>query len=171
MKTEELKVILEDAGMDVTAKIAKIQALNGVDIKVQQDKGVSDYNALQAKFDEAKKSWEQEKSKYQDYVTKDDHQKVLDELNGFKEKEEKGRQKAFLSSQNVKKGYEDLVASKLDWTKASYDEEKKIFTGKEFDSQFEPLKKQYPDLFEATKIPSAKGYYGKGKDIVDLTDL
>ncbi|MCM1130093.1 MAG: hypothetical protein NC310_00320 [Roseburia sp.] len=173
MKNEELKSILEDGTLDVAAKIAKIQALNGVDIKVQQDKKTSEIDVLKAQFDADKRSWETEKSKYKDYVSKDDHQKVLDELQGFKDKEENGRRTSYLSQNlKVKKGYEDLVSSKIDWSKASYDESKRSYVGDEFSGQFESLKKQYPDLFESEGDPiPQKGYYGSAKQVTDLTDL
>ncbi len=174
MKNDELKAILEDDTVDLTSKIAKIQALNGVDIKVQQDKKNAEIDALKVQFESEKKSWETEKSKYKEYLSKDDHQKVLDELNAFKDKEENGRRSSYLSqSLKVKKGYEELLSSKVDWAKASYDETKQTYVGDEFKGQFEVLKKQYPDLFEVEpkSIPS-KGYVSHNhQGEIDLTKI
>ena len=174
MKRNDLKAKIEELGLEAKDELLNyIMDENGKDINETKGSTKSELDKLQEKFDSEKRSWEEEKSKYASYVSKDDHQKILDELQGFKNKEENSRRSNYLmESLKVKKGYEDLVSSKVDWTKASYDDAKKSYVGDEFVKQFEPLKEQYPDLFESNQKPIIqKGYYGPGKTVSDLTDL
>lgn len=176
MKKEDLQAILEDESLDLTAKMAKIQALSGADVQIQKDKHETEKATLKAQFDAEKQNWETEKAKYNDSVSKEDHQKIIDELNGYKDKEENGRRAEYLiNNHKVKKGYTDLIAGKLDWGKASYDETKKAYVGDEFTTQFEGIKKQYPDLFEMEGNPAPapiRGYVPHSHNgEVDLTKI
>lgn len=176
MKQEDLKAILENSEFDVATKISKIQALSGADVQAQKDKGAVEKATLQANFDNEKKTWEDEKAKFKDYVSKEDHQKIVDELENFKTKEEKGRRAAFLKSNyDVKEGYEDLVADKIDWSKASYDETKKTYVGDEFINGVKAFKDKYNDLFTPTQSNEHHGPFGNYKSQddskLDLTEI
>lgn len=176
MKKEDLQAILEDESLDLTAKMAKIQALAGADVQAQKDKHETEKNTMQTQFNAEKQNWETEKAKYDGLVSKEDHQKIVDELKGYKDKEENGRRADYLiNSHKAKKGYTDLITGKLDWSKASYDETKKTYVGDEFTSQFEGIKKQYPDLFEPVGNPNpapSRGYVPKNNQgEIDLTKI
>lgn len=164
---------MEELGLEAKEEFLNfIMAENGKDINDTKNSSKTEFDKLQQQFDTEKKSWENEKSKYASYVSKDDHQKVLDELQGFKDKEENTRRTSYLlENLKVKKGYEDLVSAKVDWSKASYDDAKKSYVGEDFTKQFTSLKEQYPDLFENSKSLGSKGYFGSKKAVDDLTDL
>lgn len=174
MKRNELKAKIEEFGLEAKEDLLNyIMGENGKDIEATKGSNKAEVQELQKQLDSEKKSWEEEKSKYSEYVSKDDHQRVLDELQGFKDKEESSRRSSYLTQNlKVKKGYEDLVASKIDWKEASYDDAKKTYVGDAFLKQLDSLKNQYPDLFESKEKPiEIKGYYGTAKSVSDLTDL
>lgn len=179
MKEKDLEGILRNAELDEASKIRQILALSGADRNT--DKAAVDrewqtkYDALVSQHATEKATWDADKTKYEGSVSKEDHQKVLDELNAFKGKEENARRSNYLMNElKAKKGYEDLIASKIDWSKASYDDAKKTYVGDEFTKQFEPIKKQYPDLFEPVGNPnhtSSRGYVPRGQQEIDLTKI
>ena len=180
MKEKDLQGILRNTELDEAGKINQILALSGADRNT--DKAAVDkewqtkYDALVSQHATEKATWENDKSKYEGSVSKEDHQKIVDELNNYKSKEENSRRSNYLSSElKTKKGYEDLVAGKVDWSKASYDEAKKTYVGDEFTKQFDSIKKQYPDLFEPVGNPTpvqVKGYVPKNpQGEIDLTKI
>lgn len=180
MKEKDLQGILRNTELDEASKISQILALSGADRNTDkatvEKEWQTKYDALVSQHATEKASWDTEKNKYAESVSKEDHQKVVDELNVFKSKEENGRRHNYLvETHKAKKGYADLVADKLDWSKASYDDGKKTYTGDEFTKQFDALKKQYPDLFEPVGNPApapSKGYMPKNNQgEIDLTKL
>lgn len=180
MKEKDLQGILRNTELDEAGKISQILALSGADRNT--DKAAVDkdwqtkYDAIVNQHATEKQNWETEKAKYDGSVSKEDHQKIVDELKGYKDKEENSRRADYLiNNHKAKKGYTDLITGKLDWSKASYDETKKTYVGDEFTSQFEGIKKQYPDLFEPVGNPNpapSRGYVPKNNQgEIDLTKI
>lgn len=145
MKREELKSKFAEAGVaddKVSALLDYVMAQNGAEINALKE----EINASKGVNDEAIKTLKEEnkslKSKLDDY-------KDYDELKKFKddtiEKAETDKRTNFLKSQGCK--HPDLIASKIDFSKATWDEEKKTYTG--LDDTMNELKGTYQDLFES----------------------
>ena len=170
MKREEIRAKMKELNVEVNDTLVEfIMAEHGKEIQAKQ----KEYDDLVSKHATEKEALE---AKAKGAISKEEHQKVLDELTSYKGKEETSRRSSYLLDElKTKKGYEDLVAGKVDWSKASYDETKKTYTGDEFIKQFDSIKKQYPDLFEPVGNPNQvqnKGYVPKNNQgEIDLTKI
>ena len=148
MKREELKTKLIEAGLaedKLGGVMDYIMAQNGAEL-----------NSLKAELETTKTNYnDQIKGKdalIKDFQTKVDGFKDYEELKQFKAdtlaKAENTKRVEFLKANGCK--HPDLMMSKIDFSKAQYDEEKNTFVGLEADMQ--ELKKNYVDLFESGKM-------------------
>ena len=151
MKREDLKKkFIEDGVAEdkINGLIDFVMAQNG-----------NDLNTLKSEL-------EASKSKYADDMkSKDDQIKAYEEkIKGFADYEdlkkfkadteanaEKSKRIDFLKSKGCK--HPELIMPKLDFEKASYDEEKKTYIG--LDDSLKALKTSYKDLFEETGTQQA----------------
>ena len=147
MKREDLKNQLINAGVaddKLNNLLDYIMAANGADINQYKN----DLEASKTKYaddikakDDLIKSHEEKLKGYKDY----------DELKKFKEdtlfNAEKSKRIDFLKAQGCK--HPDLILGQLDFEKATYDEDKKTYTG--LDESLKNLKKNYGDLFVEQK--------------------
>lgn len=154
MKREDLRTKLVAAGVseeNLASVVDYIMAANGADVeslkKENETLKASHKEALEA-IQEENKTLKNQVSGYKDY----------EELKKFKadtlEKAETSKKIEFLKANGCK--HPDLIMSKLDFTKGTYDEEKKTYTG--LDDDVKGLREAYGDLFEQTgtqKIPPA----------------
>ena len=148
MKRQNLRAKLQDAGLEVE-KIDDI-------VNYVMDENGKDINAAKANVDDdfAKLKAENEaltKDKAE-LTAKVDSYKDYDLLKQFKAdteaKAEKQQRVDYLKSLGCK--YPDLLEKQIDWTKASYDQDKKTYSG--LDDTLKGFKENYKDMFENVKV-------------------
>lgn len=144
MKREELKAKLVEAGVaddKMSAVLDYIMAQNGAEINSLKEEN----KALKSTNDEANKSKDDEikslKAQIESYSDYDDLKKFKEDTIATAENDKRVN---YLKAQGCK--HPDLVMGKLDFSKATYDEEKKTYTG--LDESIKKLKGDYVDLFE-----------------------
>lgn len=171
MKKEDLLGILQNNDLDENAKIEKIQALNGIDRQSEITKKQNEIDTLKAEFETERNSWNTERESFKGMISKDDHQKVLDELNTYKSNEEKVRRNNYLKSIGANDKYVDLISQQIDWSEATFEND--TYKGEKFEGQIKNIKTNYSDLFVVeNKNLASKGYYGNNNtDTTDLTKL
>ena len=144
MKREDLKTKAIEAGIPedkINGFVDYVMAQNGADVNALK----SELETLKGKYaddtkakDEVIKGYEDKLKGFSDY----------DDLKKFKADTEANAEKSkrieFLKSKGCK--HPDLMMGRIDFSKASYDEEKKTFTG--LDEEIKNLKTSYADLFE-----------------------
>lgn len=146
MKREDLRTKLVAAGVseeNLASVVDYIMAANGADVeslkKENETLKASHKEALET-IQEENKTLKTQVGNYKDY----------EELKKFKadtlEKAETSKKMEFLKAQGCK--HPDLIMGKLDFTKGTYDEEKKTYTG--LDDDVKGLREAYGDLFEQT---------------------
>lgn len=163
MKTKELKSKLTEAGVSEEALdglVAYIMAENGTDVNNAKSKSAEEVEELKNQVAElSNKNAELTKS-YKDY----------DELKKFKDDtilaQEEGQKLDFLKVMKVKEPYQKMVMGQIDWSKGTFDKEKKTYTG--LDEQFKNSREQYKDLYESDSQQSVVfgGALGNGKQAV-----
>ena len=144
MKREELKAKLVAAGVaedKMSDLLDYVMAQNGADIQSLK----TEKESLKASYDENLKKLQDENKGFKAQL---DGYKDYEDLKKFKtetiEKAEADKKINFLKAQGCK--HPDLVMGKLDFSKATYDEDKKTYTG--LDEDIKSLKGSYADLFE-----------------------
>ena len=144
MKREELKAKLAAAGVqddNMSEILDYVMAQNGADIQSLK----TEKESLKASYDENLKKLQDENKAFK---TQLDGYKDYEELKKFKadtiEKAETNKRNDFLKAQGCK--HPDLIAGKIDFSKATWDEDKKTYTG--LDEDIKSLKGSYADLFE-----------------------
>ena len=144
MKREELKAKLVAAGVaedKMSDLLDYVMAQNGADIQSLK----TEKESLKASYDENLKKLQDENKGFK---TQLDGYKDYEDLKKFKEdtiaNAENEKRTNFLKAQGCK--HPDLISSKLDFSKATWDEEKKTYTG--LDEDIKSLKGSYADLFE-----------------------
>jgi len=178
MKREDLKTKGIEAGIPedkINDFVDYVMAQNGADVNALK----SELETLKGKYaddtkakDEVIKGYEDKLKGFSDY----------DDLKKFKADTEANAEKSkrveFLKAQGCK--HPELIMTQLDFEKASYDEEKKTYTG--LDDSIKALKTNYKDLFveaatqhvEINPQPSSNGsdfYEQYKKDHPELKGL
>lgn len=142
MKRADLKNKMQELGLEVNNDLIDfVMAQNGVDIETLKTNHANEMQGLQSQLDEATQKLTQaeaEKSQYADY----------DELKKFKEealiKVETEQKIEYLKS--IKCKHPELFVDKFDWTKATYNAEKKTYEG--LDEQVKNYQTQYAGMFD-----------------------
>ena len=142
MKRNDLKAKMQELGLEVNNDLIDyIMAQNGVDIETLKTNHTNEMQTLQSQLDEVKEKLTQQEataSQYADY----------DELKKFKEDAmlqiENNKKLEYLKS--IKCKHPELFIDKFDWTKATYNEEKKTYEG--LDEQVKTYQEQYGSMFE-----------------------
>ena len=145
MKRNDLKVKMQELGLEVNNDLIDyIMTQNGVDIESLKSNHSTEIQTLQAQLQEKNvkiQELEANTSQYADY----------EELKQFKEQvvmqQENERKIDYLKS--IKCKHPDLFVDKLDWTKATYNEEKKTYEG--LDESVKGIKETYKDMFEISQ--------------------
>ena len=144
MKREELKAKLAAAGVaddKMSELLDYVMAQNGADIQSLK----TEKESLKASYDENLKKLQDENKGFK---TQLDGYKDYEDLKKFKadtiEKAETNKRNDFLKAQGCK--HPDLIAGKIDFSKGTWDEDKKTYTG--LDEDIKSLKGTYADLFE-----------------------
>lgn len=144
MKRQNLRAKLQEAGLEaekIDDIVNYIMDENGKDINTAKANVDDDFAKLKAENEALTKD-------KNELTTKLDGYKDYDSLKQFKAEYEAKTQKQqrvdFLKSVGCK--HPDLFENQIDWSKASYDNEKKVFTG--LDDTLKGLKANYKDMFE-----------------------
>ena len=146
MKREDLKKKFIELGLaedKINDAVDFVMSANGNDLntlKSELEASKSKYADDMKSKDETIKGYEEKIKGFADY----------EDLKKFKADTEANAEKSkridFLKSQGCK--HPELIMTQLDFEKASYDSEKKTYTG--LDDSIKALKNNYKDLFEAT---------------------
>lgn len=142
MKRNELKAKMQELGLEVNNDLIDyVMAQNGVDIETLKTNHANELQSLQTQLSEVNEKLtqaESEKSQYADY----------EELKKFKEdaliKVENEQKLEYLKS--IKCKHPELFIDKLDWTKATFNSEKKTYEG--LDEQVKSYREQYASMFD-----------------------
>lgn len=144
MKREDLKAKMLEAGVaddKLSGLLDYVMAQNGAEINALKE----EITAAKGVNDETIKSLKEENASLKSKI---DGYKDYEDLKKFKEDSianaENEKRVNFLKDNGCK--HPDLVMSKLDFSKAKYDDEKKTYTG--LDEDIKGLKESYKDLFE-----------------------
>lgn len=128
---EQINLVMDENGKDINSAKATLQA------EVDKYKGESETNLASA--NDWKSKFDTQAAAYKDYdLLKKEHEERI-------AKEDKQRKVDWLKGQGCK--HPELFTGHLDFTKASYDEEKKLYTG--LDDDVKRLKTEYADMFES----------------------
>ncbi len=145
MNRSKLRAKFQEAGLEaekIDEIVNFIMDENGKDINTAKNTAEDEFEKIKAENEALKKD-------KADLTTKIDGYKDYDLLKQFKAesdaKTEKQNRVDYLKSLGCK--HPDLFEKQIDWSKASYDQEKKTYNG--LDDTLKGLKESYADMFES----------------------
>ena len=155
MTRDELNSMLTELGIEptkamVTALLSRFNEEKRNAIAETTEKMLDDTKDWVSPDDyqKMKSDYDTLKQEYDDFKAKEVNLKDYEELKQFKAdslaKIENDKKVAFLKSQGCK--HPDLIMGKVDFSKATYDEESKTYKG--LDDAIKGLKETYSDVFE-----------------------
>lgn len=136
MTREQLKTIFTDNGLEVPTNGVLSNFLNAFN----QEKVADIVNAKAKVYDEVE-------AKYKDFVSPEDHQKIVDELNTEKGKGALAERKAKYQKANLNIEDEDILSLV----------ETKLKDSKKFDEDLAEYVKAHPSFLKAAEPPKDKG--------------
>lgn len=148
MKRQNLRAKLQDAGLEaekIDEIVNYIMDENGKDINQAKANVDDDFAKVKAENEALKQSNTELTAKVDSYKDYEDLKKYKADAEALKEET---KITEYLKSIGCK--HPDLIKSQIDFSKASYDEEKKTFTG--LDETVKGLKEKYKDMFEVKKV-------------------
>lgn len=164
MKRADLKAKMQELGLEVNDEfINYIMTQNGVDIESLKNNHANELQTLQNELNDVKTKLTQSEAKESQYAD-------YEELKQFKTdtllKVENEQKIGYLKE--IKCKYPDLFVDKFDWTKATYNQEKKTYEGLE--EQIKKVQEQYAGMFDVQQqqIIDSKG---GGNTITNLTGV
>ena len=164
MKRADLKAKMQELGLEVNDEfINYIMTQNGVDIESLKTTHANELQTLQNDLNGVKEELTQAKAKESQYAD-------YEELKQFKTdtllKVENEQKIGYLKE--IKCKYPELFVDKFDWTKATYNQEKKTYEGLE--EQIKKVQEQYAGMFDVQQqqIIDSKG---GGNTITNLTGV
>lgn len=164
MKRADLKAKMQELGLEVNDEfINYIMTQNGVDIESLKNNHANELQTLQNDLNGVKEELTQAKAKESQYAD-------YEELKQFKTdtllKVENEQKIGYLKE--IKCKYPELFVDKFDWTKATYNQEKKTYEGLE--EQIKKVQEQYAGMFDVQQqqIIDSKG---GGNTITNLTGV
>lgn len=164
MKRADLKAKMQELGLEVNDEfINYIMTQNGVDIESLKNNHANELQTLQNELNGVKEELTQAKAKESQYAD-------YEELKQFKTdtllKVENEQKIGYLKE--IKCKYPELFVDKFDWTKATYNQEKKTYEGLE--EQIKKVQEQYAGMFDVQQqqIIDSKG---GGNTITNLTGV
>ena len=164
MKRADLKAKMQELGLEVNDEfINYIMTQNGVDIESLKNNHANELQTLQTELSSVKDELTQAKAKESQYAD-------YEELKQFKTdtllKVENEQKIGYLKE--IKCKYPELFVDKFDWTKATYNQEKKTYEGLE--EQIKKVQEQYSGMFDVVQqqIIDSKG---GGNTITNLTGV
>ena len=164
MKRADLKAKMQELGLEVNDEfINYIMTQNGVDIESLKTSHTNEMQTLQNELNDVKAKLTQSEAKESQYAD-------YEELKQFKTdtllKVENEQKIGYLKE--IKCKYPELFVDKFDWTKATYNQEKKTYEGLE--EQIKKVQEQYSGMFDVQQqqIIDSKG---GGNTITNLTGV
>ena len=164
MKRADLKAKMQELGLEVNDEfINYIMTQNGVDIESLKNNHANELQTLQTELSSVKDELTQSKAKESQFAD-------YEELKQFKTdtllKVENEQKIGYLKE--IKCKYPELFVDKFDWTKATYNQEKKTYEGLE--EQIKKVQEQYAGMFDVQQqqIIDSKG---GGNTITNLTGV
>ena len=164
MKRADLKAKMQELGLEVNDEfINYIMTQNGVDIESLKNNHANELQTLQTELSSVKEELTQAKAKESQYAD-------YEELKQFKTdtllKVENEQKIGYLKE--IKCKYPELFVDKFDWTKSTYNQEKKTYEGLE--EQIKKVQEQYSGMFDVQQqqIIDSKG---GGNTITNLTGV
>lgn len=164
MKRADLKAKMQELGLEVNDEfINYIMTQNGVDIESLKNNHANELQTLQTELNGVKEELTQLKAKESQYAD-------YEELKKFKEdtliKVENEQKLDYLKS--IKCKHPELFVDKFDWTKATYNAEKKTYEG--LDEEVKKYQEQYASMFDVQQqqIIDSKG---GGNTVTNLTGV
>jgi len=145
MKRANVRTRLLEAGVDaekIDELVNYIMDENGKDINLAKQNVDDDFAKLKAENETLKTSQTELTAKVDSYKDYDELKKFKAEYEANQEKTQKSE---YLKSIGCK--HPDLFLNQIDWSKASYDNDKKTYVG--LDDAIKGLKETYKDMFEA----------------------
>lgn len=148
MKRNELKQKMQELGLEVNDELINyIMTQNGVDIETLKTQHANELQTKETELNEARTKiteLEANTSQYADY----------EELKQFREnavrQAENENRLNYLKS--IKCKHPELFIEKIDWSKATFNEEKKTYEG--LDEQVKTYQETYKDMFEVVNQQS-----------------
>ena len=164
MKRSELKQKMQELGLEVNDELINyIMTQNGVDIETLKTQHANEVQTLNEQINQHKEKiteLEASASQYADY----------EELKQFREetvkKVETEQKLEYLKA--IKCKHPELFIEKIDWSKATFNEEKKTYEG--LDEQVKTYQEQYKDMFEVVE-PQAINPEQGGSTNANLTGV
>lgn len=164
MKRADLKAKMQELGIEVNDDLINyIMTQNGVDIESLKTTHANELQTLQTELNDVKTKLTQEEAKSSQYAD-------YEVLKKFKEdtliKVENEQKLDYLKS--IKCKHPELFVDKFDWTKATYNQEKKTYEG--LDEEVKKYQEQYAGMFDVQQqqIIDSKG---GGNTITNLTGV
>ena len=164
MKRADLKAKMQELGLEVNDEfINYIMTQNGVDIESLKTTHANELQTLQTELSSVKEDLTQAKAKESQYAD-------YEELKQFKTdtllKVENEQKIGYLKE--IKCKYPELFVDKFDWTKATYNQEKKTYEGLE--EQVKKVQEQSAGMIDVQQqqIIDSKG---GGNTITNLTGV
>lgn len=164
MKRADLKAKMQELGIEVNDDLINyVMTQNGVDIESLKTTHANELQTLQTELSSVKEELTQAKAKESQYAD-------YEELKQFKTdtllKVENEQKIGYLKE--IKCKYPELFVDKFDWTKATYNQEKKTYEGLE--EQIKKVQEQYAGMFDVQQqqIIDSKG---GGTTITNLTGV
>ena len=164
MKRADLKAKMQELGLEVNDEfINYVMTQNGVDIESLKNNHANELQTLQTELSSVKEELTQAKAKESQFAD-------YEELKQFKTdtllKVENEQKIGYLKE--IKCKYPELFVDKFDWTKATYNQEKKTYEGLE--EQIKKVQEQYAGMFDVQQqqIIDSKG---GGNTITNLTGV
>jgi hypothetical protein len=155
---------MQELGLEVNDDLINfIMTQNGVDIESLKNNHANELQTLQTELSSVKEELTQAKAKESQYAD-------YEELKQFKTdtllKVENEQKIGYLKE--IKCKYPELFVDKFDWTKATYNQEKKTYEGLE--EQIKKVQEQYAGMFDVQQqqIIDSKG---GGNTITNLTGV
>lgn len=142
MKRADLKAKMQEVGLEVNDEfINYIMTQNGNDIEALKNNHSNELQTLQNELSDVKVKLTQSEAKESQYAD-------YEELKKFKEdtliKVENEQKLDYLKS--IKCKHPELFVDKFDWTKATYNAEKKTYEG--LDEEVKKYQEQYAGMFD-----------------------
>lgn len=152
MKRSDLRAKANELGIEaekVDELVNFIMDLNGKDInstKAQFENELAEANKKVEDLTKANTELTTEKDSYKDKYQ--DYEKLKAFKNDYLANQEKQQKETYLKDAGCK--HPELFMEKLDWSNASYDQDKKTYTG--LDEALKGLKETYKDMFESKEV-------------------
>lgn len=142
MKRADLKAKMQELGLEVNDEfINYIMTQNGVDIESLKNNHANELQTLQTELSSVKEELTQAKAKESQYADYEELKKFqTDTLLKVENEQKIGYLK------EIKCKYPELFVDKFDWTKATYNQEKKTYEGLE--EQIKKVQEQYAGMFD-----------------------